>query len=174
MSVESIQSERVAGAVAELTEAIRAWAADPAACAIVGVANGGIELARHLHRSCCPQARFGIINAAFHRDDIHIQPIPKNFTPTDIDFDIDGLRVMIVDDVFSSGRTARAVMNEIFDHGRPASIALAVLADTGRRILPIHPDICPLHLSPPPGARAIVTFDAAHPESAAVHIQSVP
>ena len=57
-----------------------------------------------------------------------------------IPFDITGKRVILVDDVIYTGRTARAAIEAVFAHGRPSSIQLAVLIDRGHRELPIRPD----------------------------------
>ena len=53
-------------------------------------------------------------------------------------FDIDGRHILLIDDVLYTGRTIRAVLNELFDFGRPASVTLAVLVDRGGRQLPIE------------------------------------
>jgi pyrimidine operon attenuation protein/uracil phosphoribosyltransferase len=61
--------------------------------------------------------------------------------PTDLPWELDGRRVVIVDDVLYTGRTVRAALDELADFGRPARIALAVLVDRGGRELPIHADV---------------------------------
>ena len=77
-----------------------------------------------------------MIDISFHRDDIDRNPIPKEFAPTQIPGDVDGVAVVLVDDVISSGRTVKAALDELFDHGRPAKVELAVLVDRGGRRLP--------------------------------------
>ncbi len=57
-----------------------------------------------------------------------------------IDFRLDGLTIVIVDDVLYTGRTVRAAIDALFDYGRPDRVQLAVLADRGHRELPIRPD----------------------------------
>ncbi|HKJ67973.1 MAG TPA: bifunctional pyr operon transcriptional regulator/uracil phosphoribosyltransferase PyrR, partial [bacterium] len=59
---------------------------------------------------------------------------------TEIPFEIEGVDVILVDDVLYTGRTIRAAMDAIMDYGRPDSIQLAVLVDRGHRELPIRPD----------------------------------
>jgi pyrimidine operon attenuation protein/uracil phosphoribosyltransferase len=59
---------------------------------------------------------------------------------TDINFRIDGMKVILVDDVLYTGRTVRAALNALMDFGRPASVQLAVLIDRGHRELPIRAD----------------------------------
>ena len=61
--------------------------------------------------------------------------------PTKLPWDLNGKRVLIVDDVLHTGRTVRAALDELADFGRPSRIALAVLVDRGGRELPIHADI---------------------------------
>jgi pyrimidine operon attenuation protein/uracil phosphoribosyltransferase len=56
---------------------------------------------------------------------------------TNLPFDVDGARIVLVDDVLDTGRTVRAALNELFDYGRPQKVDLAVLADRHRRELPV-------------------------------------
>lgn len=112
--------------------------------ALVGIANGGIPFAQML-RAALTQAwgaspPCGAINAAFHRDDIALHPIPKVYQQTQLTFDIEDRLIILCDDVLFTGRTARAALNELFDQGRPAAVELAVLFDRGHRKLPIQPD----------------------------------
>ncbi|HEY0905889.1 MAG TPA: phosphoribosyltransferase family protein, partial [Methylophilus sp.] len=64
-----------------------------------------------------------------------------NALPASIPFDVSGKHIILVDDIFYTGRTTRAVMNELFDYGRPASIQLAALINRGGAQLPIKPDM---------------------------------
>ena len=61
---------------------------------------------------------------------------------TQLGFDVNGAHIIFLDDVLYTGRTIRAVINELFDFGRPASVKLAVLVDRGGRELPIQADFC--------------------------------
>lgn len=70
-------------------------------------------------------------------------------SPSDLPFDVDNRHLLLVDDVFYSGRTTRAALNEIFDYGRPASVTLAVLVERNGRELPIRPDIVGTSLNLP-------------------------
>ena len=63
------------------------------------------------------------------------QPVLRKTT---IPFDISSLKIVLVDDVFFTGRTIRAAMDSLMDLGRPAEIQLAVLVDRGHRQLPIR------------------------------------
>lgn len=113
---------------------------------IVGIANGGIALGNLIHRLLERQTGldlvYGIVETSFHRDDIGSRPIPIVAHPTDIPVNIDGRKILLVDDIIASGRTIRAAINETFDQGRPAGIYLATLLDRGGRRLPIQPDFC--------------------------------
>lgn len=60
--------------------------------------------------------------------------------------DVDGMSVVIVDDVFNTGRTARAAMDALMHTGRPARVQLAVLVNRGHRELPISPDFVGKHI----------------------------
>ena len=82
----------------------------------------------------------GTLDITRHRDDIKdMKDIPRE-NLTDISFDINGMKVVLVDDVLYTGRTVRAAMDAIVEIGRPLSIQLAVLVDRGHRELPIRAD----------------------------------
>jgi len=112
--------------------------------ALVGVQRRGVPLARRiaeaidLHESVGPPV--GALDITFYRDDLSMvahQPVVKG---TDLPFDVNGLTIVIVDDVLYTGRTARAAMDALMDFGRPSAIRLAVLVDRGHRELPIRAD----------------------------------
>jgi pyrimidine operon attenuation protein/uracil phosphoribosyltransferase len=84
----------------------------------------------------------GSIDTSFYRDDFSSRGLKIKNKPSKIDTEINGKHIILIDDVFSSGRTVRAAMNEIFDYGRPAKITLAVLIDRNEQELPIAPQIC--------------------------------
>ena len=108
---------------------------------IAGVAKGGIEIARRLHRAVSEKigriVELGILDITFHRDDIVLRPITAESITTAIDADMDDATVILVDDVLFSGRTIRAALEECFDQGRAEHIELAVLVDREPRKLPI-------------------------------------
>ena len=80
--------------------------------------------------------RHGVISSTLHRDDFGSRGLAGADT-TDLPFAIEGRHIVLVDDVLYTGRTIRAVVNELYDFGRPASVQLAVLVDRGGRELPI-------------------------------------
>ena len=111
--------------------------------ALVGLQTGGAPLAERLaaelERIEGSAVPVGTLDATFYRDDIGLRPlIPE--AVTDISFHLDGLTVVLVDDVLFTGRTVRAALNALNDYGRPRAVQLAVLVDRGHRELPIRPD----------------------------------
>jgi pyrimidine operon attenuation protein/uracil phosphoribosyltransferase len=82
--------------------------------------------------------------------------------------DVDGRRVVIVDDVLYTGRTVRAALDELADFGRPKRIALAVLIDRGGRELPIQPDIVGKRIECRPGQRVDVLVQELDDKDAVV------
>jgi pyrimidine operon attenuation protein/uracil phosphoribosyltransferase len=135
---------------------------------LLGIANGGIPLARRIAAhlaTLSPRlaAKSGSIDISFHRDDIGRNPIPKEFTPTVLPADVNGARVILVDDVLFSGRTVKAALDELFDHGRPAKVELAVLVDRGHHLMPVAADYVGLHLSTAAAEKVIVLLDEKTP-----------
>ena len=80
---------------------------------------------------------------------------------TRIPFDVNQAHILLLDDVLFTGRTIRAIMNELFDFGRPASIKLAVLVDRGGRELPIQADICAARIHLPANQSLSLARDAS-------------
>ncbi|MEO8278048.1 MAG: bifunctional pyr operon transcriptional regulator/uracil phosphoribosyltransferase PyrR [Ideonella sp.] len=105
---------------------------------LVGIWSGGAWLAERLQRDLLLPGECGVISSTLHRDDFGSRGLAAGADPTRLPFEIEGRRIVLIDDVLDTGRTVRAVLNELFDFGRPASVALAVLVDRGGRELPIH------------------------------------
>ena len=115
---------------------------------LVGITSGGAWLAQRLQVDLALPGTCGVISSAMHRDDFAQRGLGGGGR-TPLPFEINGAHVLVVDDVLYTGRTLRAVMNELFDYGRPASIKLAVLVDRGGRELPIQPDFAAARVSLP-------------------------
>ena len=115
---------------------------------LVGITSGGAWLAQRLQTDLALPGACGVISSAMHRDDFAQRGLGGGGR-TQLPFEINGAHVLLVDDVMYTGRTLRAVMNELFDYGRPASIKLAVLVDRGGRELPIQPDFAAARVSLP-------------------------
>ena len=104
---------------------------------LVGIWSGGAWLAERLQRDLGRTGAPGVISSTLHRDDFSERGLASGTDATSLPFSIDGAHIVLVDDVLYTGRTIRAVVNELFDFGRPASVTLAVLVDRGGRELPI-------------------------------------
>jgi pyrimidine operon attenuation protein / uracil phosphoribosyltransferase len=109
--------------------------------AIVGIHSGGAWLAERLLPILGKELEHGILDVSFYRDDFNERGLHSETKPSQIPFDVQDKHILLIDDVFYTGRTIRAAMNELFDYGRPASITLAVLVNRGGRELPIAPQI---------------------------------
>ena len=118
--------------------------------ALVGIHRRGVPLAQRLRRlieeRSGTELALGQLDITFYRDDVqvrggeaplHSQPVVRS---TSLDFPLEGMTCVLVDDVLYTGRTIRAAVEALFDYGRPARVQLAVLADRGHRELPIRPD----------------------------------
>jgi pyrimidine operon attenuation protein / uracil phosphoribosyltransferase len=105
---------------------------------LVGVWSGGAWLAERLQRDLNLPGAPAVISSRLHRDDFGSRGLAGGVDATKIPFAVDGAHIVLVDDVLYTGRTTRAVLNELFDYGRPASVTLAVLVDRGGRELPVE------------------------------------
>ena len=118
--------------------------------ALVGIHTRGVPLAQRLRRRIADftgrEVALGQLDITFYRDDVHVRggEAPQHPQPlvrdSKLDFGLDGMTCVLVDDVLYTGRTIRAAVEALFDYGRPARVQLAVLADRGHRELPIRPD----------------------------------
>lgn len=110
---------------------------------VVGVQRGGVYLAERLGallgKIWSATIPVGHLDVSMHRDDLNRRAAP-DVHPTSILFDCEGKTIVLVDDVFFSGRTIRAAMDALSGFGRPRRIQLATLIDRGHRELPIKPD----------------------------------
>ena len=104
---------------------------------LLGIWSGGAWLAERLGADL--SLPVGVISSTLHRDDFSERGLGAGKGVTKIPFAVDGAHILLLDDVLFTGRTIRAVLNELFDFGRPASVTLAVLVDRGGRELPIQP-----------------------------------
>jgi len=110
---------------------------------LVGLQTGGVPLATRMAEALRQIERadieLGSLDVAFYRDDIGLRPVLPEAV-TDIQGDLTGKVVVLVDDVLFTGRTIRAALNALNDFGRARSVQLAVMIDRGHRELPIRPD----------------------------------
>lgn len=176
---QTIGADEIHAAIEQLANAISERHHNGKAVILLGIANGGIELARRLAARITPLApgrrvSAGTLDISFHRDDIGRHPIPKEFSPTVIPADVHGANVILVDDVLFSGRTVKAALDELFDHGRPTKVELAVLVDRGGRRLPFAADYVGLTLAPSPTEKVVVTLDSAQPKKDSIRVEAAP
>lgn len=106
---------------------------------LAGIASGGAWLAERLHRDLKLTGTPGVLSSALHRDDFAQRGMSSG-AQTRLDFDVNGADILVLDDVLYTGRTVRAVLNELYDYGRPGRVRLAVLVDRGGRQLPVAAD----------------------------------
>jgi len=139
---------------------------DVGTVALVGIHTRGVPLAQRLRRLIEEFSggvvALGSVDITFHRDDLHVrggeaplhpQPLVRD---TKLEFGLEGMTIVLVDDVLYTGRTIRAAIDALFDYGRPARVQLAVLADRGHRELPIRPDYVGKNLPTSRGERVQV------------------
>ena len=147
---------------AELLAQTRAFLSRPewVGAQLVGIWSGGAWLAQQLHRDLGREGQAGVISSRMHRDDYAARGLSSTADATKLSESIDGAPVLLVDDVLWTGRTTRAVLNELFDYGRPASVKLAVLVDRGGRELPVAADIAVARVSLPADESLALARDA--------------
>jgi pyrimidine operon attenuation protein/uracil phosphoribosyltransferase len=111
---------------------------------LIGIQRGGVHLAGRLavkldeieHK----HIPVGALDIALYRDDIAVRKEQPVVRRTEVSFEINNQKVVLVDDVLFTGRSIRAAMDAVMDLGRPSTIQLAVLVDRGHRELPIKAD----------------------------------
>jgi pyrimidine operon attenuation protein/uracil phosphoribosyltransferase len=115
---------------------------------LVGITSGGAWLAERLHRDLARQSPLGVVSSSLHRDDFSQRGLSDSVA-TKLPFEVEGAIIWLIDDVLFTGRTIRAVVNELFDYGRPKAVYLAVLVDRSGRELPVQADVAITHIALP-------------------------
>jgi pyrimidine operon attenuation protein / uracil phosphoribosyltransferase len=121
---------------------------DVSTLALLGVLSRGRPLAERIGAEIEAitgvAPKVGSIATTLYRDDLRSGSAHVKIRrgETHFDFDVNGLDIVLIDDVVSAGRTIRAALDEVMDYGRPRRIQLACLIDRGHRELPIQPDYC--------------------------------
>ena len=117
---------------------------------LIGIRTNGVPLAERLGAELADavhgQPQIGAIDITLYRDDLAGKALPQ-VLGSEINFSIEGRRVILVDDVLFTGRTVRAALTELADYGRPRTVELAVLVDRGHRELPICADFKGIELT---------------------------
>ena len=128
---------RIAGEIAERGGGVEGLA-------LVGIRRGGEPIARRIANLIREneglEPPVGSVDITLYRDDAATALPNPRIGPSHVPFEVDGMRIVLVDDVISTGRTIRAALDAILDYGRPRRIELVVIVDRGGRELPVHPD----------------------------------
>jgi len=147
--------------------------------ALVGMQTRGVHLARRLRDRIETfegvRLPFGVLDVTFYRDDVGLgsgRPTPL-VQPTDIPFDLDGRRLVLVDDVVYTGRTTRAALDALVDMGRPASVRLLAFIDRGLRELPVAPDFVGREVPTAPGELVRVRLEEGDGEDGVWLVEKV-
>jgi len=142
--VKIMDQEAVCKAVLRMAHEILEKNKDADNLALIGIRTRGVVLAQRLQKAIKDikgiDVPMGILDITLYRDDLTLVSTKPVVRQTSIDFDINDMKIILVDDVFFTGRTIRAALDALVDFGRPAIIQLAVMIDRGHRELPIRAD----------------------------------
>ncbi len=136
-------SEEIQGIIAGLVDAMEKHFSSWNDVCFIGIRQGGVHVARHIVKALKGRGinvPLGVLDISLYRDDISRRLFYPEVKGTDIPFDLNDMRIILVDDVLWTGRSARAAIDHIVDLGRPKRIYLLVLFDRGGREIPIQPD----------------------------------
>jgi pyrimidine operon attenuation protein/uracil phosphoribosyltransferase len=137
---------------------------DLAETALIAMQPRGVLLGRRLKGELQrilkkPEVTYGELDITFHRDDFRQRAVTAPSGSTDLDFSLDGLRVVLIDDVLFTGRSIRAGLDAMLSFGRPKSVQLMVLIDRRfSRELPIQPDYVGKYVDSIAGQRVTVEW----------------
>ena len=144
MSSVLLNEKDIARAIARIAHEILEKNKGAKNLAIVGIRTRGVTLAKRIHKKINEiegvDVDFGILDITLYRDDLAIGKQNPIIEKTHLPFDIEGKKIILIDDVLFTGRTIRAAIDAIIDFGRPSTVQLGVLVDRGHRELPIRPD----------------------------------
>jgi len=139
---------------------------------LAGIPSRGVEIARRIAGIIESLAKItvetGVIDVSMHRDDVGKRAELPRVQASRLPLPLENKTVIIVDDVFYTGRTARAAMDAISSFGRPARIQLAALIDRGHRELPIRVDYVGKNLPTAAGERVRLRLENVDGEPDAV------
>lgn len=124
---------------------------------MIGIHSGGAWIAETLHQQLALAEPLGLLDITFYRDDFSQIGMHPNVKSSQLPHNLEGRNIILVDDVFYTGRTIRAALNEIFDYGRPNQVLLAVLIERNGRQIPLQPDCRGTRIDLPAGQRIKLT-----------------
>ena len=140
-----LDANDVAGALDAMAQGIAEELVPESELVLIGVRTRGVPLARRLadrlREARGVELKVGALDITLYRDDLSQVSRWPVLRGTEIPFPVEDRRVVLVDDVLYTGRTAHAAIDAVWDLGRPSLVRLAVLIDRGHRELPIQPDI---------------------------------
>ncbi len=136
---------------------------------LIGIRTGGVWIAERLHQKLHIQDPLGLLDISFYRDDFSQIGMNPKVKPSQLPPQLEGRDIILIDDVFYTGRTIRAALNEIFDYGRPNQVVLAVLIERDGKQIPLAPDCAGVRIALNSGQRIKLTG----PEPLAVHVELV-
>ena len=136
---------------------------------MIGVRTGGVWVAEQIHQRLQITEPLGLLDITFYRDDFSQIGVNPNVRPSQLPAQVDGRDIILIDDVFYTGRTVRAALNEIFDYGRPNQVILGVLIERDGREIPLSPDCVGASITLNKGQRIKLTG----PTPLAIEIQTL-
>jgi pyrimidine operon attenuation protein / uracil phosphoribosyltransferase len=143
-SVLILDENEIARSLRRIAHEILEHNPQPENCLVAGIPQRGVALAQRIAQligqieGTAPKT--GVVDISMHRDDLSLRPRLPSVQETKLPLRLEGLTLVLVDDVLFTGRTCRAAMDAVSSFGRPARIQYAVLIDRGHRELPIRPD----------------------------------
>ena len=140
----AMDSEAIEKAIRRMAHEIVERHESPSRIVLAGIPTRGVEVARrladHIEKIEGVRPYLGTLDISRHRDDLSTRGKVTALEVTDLPVDLDNRPLVLVDDVFFTGRTTRAALDALASFGRPSTIQLAVLVDRGHRELPIRAD----------------------------------
>jgi pyrimidine operon attenuation protein/uracil phosphoribosyltransferase len=134
-----LDSKQIEALINLLSKRILRSVKDQKEVVLIGIKTRGVYLSRRIADKLAQslEVHLGTLDITLYRDDLNV--LQENLTvgESEINFDLNGKTIVLVDDVLFTGRTIRAALDQVLDLGRPAVIHLAVLVDRGHRELPI-------------------------------------
>ena len=169
---------QMAESITALAKSICEAHPEGASIALVGIYTRGVPLAKRIAdeiaRLGWPKPPLGTIDITQYRDDLNTFQMVTKLEGSEIAFDLDGLDVVLCDEVIYTGRSVRAALDELYNFGRPKRVQLAVLIDRCGRELPVQPDFSALKIALQPGERVAVRFEEVDETGDSCTIETQP
>ena len=136
---------------------------------LIGIHSGGAWIASIMHQRLGLSEALGLLDITFYRDDFSQIGMHPNVKSSHLPPRLEARDIILIDDVFYTGRTIRAALNEIFDYGRPNQVLLAVLIERNGRQIPLQPDCRGARIELPEGQRIKLTG----PDPLGIDVQTI-